>query len=192
MEPVAPAEGAPPEVGELAAVATEYVQRALGVPVDYEWETLPVVDHYLTLVRQDLPERPELLELVTRAVGSYFGEVVCRRWGGFWVAPTGDVHGWRVCLRSVLLAFNPVGIVYDVLFQGEEHEGPSAAFLLAPDEREVVEERLQVLPEVKTGEYYMLATRLEVMEIIVEALLALQGEAGEAAFELDDYEGLLT
>jgi hypothetical protein len=183
-------QGAPPGIADLAAAACQYVEQAVGVGADFTAETLPVVDHYVSLVRPEAPERPELLSLIARTLGAYFGQVVVRELGGFWHVPSDDDHRWLVCLRHVLLAFNPVGIAYEVLLQ-TSGSGPSPEILLAPEEREVVFARLESLPPVDETEYFMFATRLEGLEIAAVALSTLRDEAtADVEFEWEDYRCL--
>ncbi len=183
--------GAPPAVADLATAACQFVERAVGVGVDFTPETLPIVDHYVTLVRQEVQDRPQLVPLVTRALGAYFGQVVVRELNGFWQVPSDDDRRWLVCLRHVLLAFNPVGVVYEVLLPGST-DGPAATVLLAREEREVVVSRLAALPEVGEAEYYMLATRLEGLQIAALALTGLRDAAtADVEFDADDYRTLV-
>jgi hypothetical protein len=90
------------------------------------------------------------------------------------------------------VAVNPVGIAYEALFRGEPHDGPAAAVELDADDRDLVAARLSVLPSVREEEYYLLSTRLEVVEIVVDALLA-QRPSGARDVELDweDYEDVV-
>ena len=104
-------EEAPPEIAELAEACRVYVSRALEVELDFTLETLPVLDHYIAKARENLAERPQLVELVTRSAGAYFGEVVRRAFPSFWRLPSGDSHDWQVCFEEVFLAFNPVAVV---------------------------------------------------------------------------------
>ncbi len=183
--------GAPPGIADLAAAACQYVERAVGVGVDFTPETLPIVDHYIALVRQEAQERPEVVALIARALGAYFGQIVVREFDGFWHVPSDDEHRWLVCLRQVLLAFNPVGIAHEVLLQGAQG-GPPSEIVLAPEEREVVFARLESLPRVGEDEYFMLATRLEGLEIASVALSALRGEGtADVEFEWEDYRDLV-
>jgi hypothetical protein len=184
-------EGAPASIADLSAAACEYVVRAVGVSVDYTPETLPIVDHYVTLVRSEVEGRPELLLLVARALGAYFGRVVLGQLEGFWRVTSDDDHGWLVCLKGVLLAFNPVGIAYDVLRQGQSG-GPSSEIHLTREERRVVAARLEALPSVDEAEYFMLATRLEGIEIAAAALRELGAEGtADVEFEWEDYDGVV-
>jgi hypothetical protein len=186
------AESEPPEarIGELALICTQYVHRAIGVELDLCPETLPVLDHYVDQVRRDASERPELVGLIAPVVGAYFGEVARRHLDLFWRLPSADAQTWQLCGRSVFLALSPIGVAYDVLCWSTEHAGPSSELRLAPDERELVDQRLANLPSVTEKEYFMLATRLEAIEITSEALRAQMLRAGSADIEFDrrDYE----
>ena len=135
-------ESAPTEVAELVEACREYVRRAIGMELDYSPETLPLVDHYIDLVRTSLDERPELQPLVVRAVGAYFGEVIRRQLPAFWRIPSADTHEWRLCARPVFLSLSPFGVAYDAVYQSAEHDGPSAQLRMAPEEREVVDRRI--------------------------------------------------
>ncbi len=188
--PEAP-EPPPAEIGDLVEACREFVRRALALELDLSADTLPVLDHYLSLVRSSAEERPTLVPLVTRAVGAYFGELVRRRIGGFWFLPDADVHHWLLCATPVYLSLNPVGIAYDALYGQSDHDGPSAELRLAPEDREAVEKRLALLPPVSESDYFLLSTRLEVLDIAVDALRAqmMAGGRQDVTFEPADYEG---
>ena len=46
-------------VQELADACVRYVRAAVGVELDYQPETLPALDHYVSSRRQEVAERPE-------------------------------------------------------------------------------------------------------------------------------------
>jgi hypothetical protein len=98
----------PVQVLEFASQAVEYVRRALGVTLEYDSETLPILDHYLRQVVSATPARPRngvqtsTNELVAATAGAYFGEVVRRRLGGSWTLPSEDPNSWRLVLPSGL------------------------------------------------------------------------------------------
>jgi hypothetical protein len=121
--------GGPEQVLEFASQAVEYVRRALGVTLEYDSETLPILDHYLRQVvtapagrpssgahgnggngrsgngrssRDEGAARPPATELVAATAGAYFGEVVRRRLGGSWHLPSTDPGSWRLVLPSGL------------------------------------------------------------------------------------------
>jgi hypothetical protein len=181
---------APPEITELVDACRQYVQRAVGVELDLTPETLPVLDHYVRLSRQHLEQRPELRALMARVVGGYFGEVARRHLGLFWHVPSADMHEWQLYGRSVLLAISPIGVAYDALHGSGEHDGPASSLCLTPEDRELVDRRLASLPPVPEDEYYLLSTRLEVVEIAADALRAqmLQDGTADVEFEASDYE----
>jgi hypothetical protein len=185
---------APPEpVPELTVLCVEYVERALGFALDLTPETLPVLDHYVASVRASLGERPELLPLIARATGAYFGEVVRGVIPGFWRIPSANLHDWQLCSRRSFLWVNPFGIAYDALSAGTDHDGPRSLLRCAPEDREFLERRLATLPPVPEDQYYLFTTRLEVLEVASEALGARQEEQGYAGLDLseEDYENEL-
>lgn len=187
------ADSPPPEaIQELLGAAADYVERAVGVALDFTPDTLPLVDHYLQLARAGTDERPELIPLVVRPVGAYFGEVIRRCVPAFWQVESGDIADWWLCAERIFLAINPMGVAYDALAQGGRHDGPPSTLHVAPEDRAAVEERLKLLPEVPEDEYYLLSTRLEVIQTVADALGA-RAEAGLGAMvlEWEDYEPLL-
>lgn len=176
----------PDEIVELAETCRQYVYGVTGVELDYTPDTLGVLDHYLTLARAGIEERPELLPLAARAIGAYFGEVVRRVMPSFWVLETADDHDWRVCARTAFLSFNPVGVAHDALAGSTEHSGPSSDLRVAPEEREIAEARLAQLPDVPEEDYYLMTTRLEVIEVTYEALRLEMEQQGTADVRFDE------
>jgi hypothetical protein len=181
---------APPEpVAELVTSTLDYVRRALGFELDFTSETLPVLDHYVATVRDLRAERPELVPLVARATGAYFGEVVRAFIPGFWRVPSANIHDWELCSRVCFLRFNPIGVAYDALYGEEEHDGPRSMLRCAPEDREFLERRLATLPPVPADQYHLLTTRFEVIEVASEALRARLDEQGYEGSEFteEDY-----
>ncbi|HEY5958813.1 MAG TPA: hypothetical protein VIV60_19765 [Polyangiaceae bacterium] len=191
LEDHAPAVDTPtPEpIVELVVACVQFVKDALDVELDFTPETLPILDHYLLLARQTLTERPELRELIWRFAGAYFGELVRRRYNGFWHLPSLDVHTWRLQQRQVLLSFNPVGVVAEAIAGAESSEGPTGALRLAHADQERVAERLAVIPPLPEDQYFLLSTRLEVIDTVVEHLRVCMSENDQAdiEFDPDDY-----
>ena len=183
------ADDAPPLVAELADACVRFVERALTVRLDFTSDTLSVLDHYVAETRKELADKPEALGLVARAVGAYFGEVVRRRVPSFWHLPSEDPAGWELQLEPVFLAVQPVAVAYDAIALGDE-DGPTAAFELEDEDRGAVEARLGELPQVGDEEFYSLATRLEVLDIVVDAVKArmMSGGLGDVSFGPSDYE----
>lgn len=181
---------APDEIVVLYELCIDYVERSVGLQLDFTDETLPLLDHYVALARENVSHRPELGPVISRAIGGYFGELVRRRINGFRLIPNPDVHTWRVCARSVYLSLNPVGVACEVLARGDEHDGPSGALQLAREDQAAVAERLSWSPPVFAGEYYLLSTRLEAIDLVVEFLRLTMQRGGQTSveFEAEDYE----
>jgi hypothetical protein len=175
----------PDEIVELVVACVNFVRDALGVELDFTPETLPILDHYLVAARETLTERLELRELLWRCAGAYFGELVRRRYNGFWYLPNADVHTWRVNQRRVLLSFNPVGVVAEAMAGSEHGEGPTGALRLAPADQEEIARRLAEIPPLPENEFYLLSTRLEVIDTVVEHLRVRMDQGGQAEFEFD-------
>jgi hypothetical protein len=181
----------PETVRELARACEEYVRQSLGFQLDYSVETLPVLDEYAREVRATVEERPELLPLLARSLGAYFGEVLCRSAPGFWRLPSENIADWQVCLTNAFVWMNPIGAAYDALSGDGQHDGPGSSLRVAPEDRELVRERLGRLPDVDEEEYYKLSTRMEVIDLVVEELRRNMEQRGygDSTFDASDYEG---
>ncbi|HEX9296820.1 MAG TPA: hypothetical protein VF881_13340 [Polyangiaceae bacterium] len=180
----------PPEpVADLARGCVRFVEAALGVSLDFEPETLPVLDHYIATRREELLAKPETMALMARAAGAYFGEVVRRRVSSFWRIASDDPGDWDLCLEPVYLAFNPLAVAYDAITHGDE-AGATAHLQIDDEDREAVEARLAELPPAEEEEFYSFSLRLEVLEISADAIKARMIEAGlgDVGFSLADYE----
>lgn len=183
--------GVPQQIVELAGSLTDFVEKAVGIRPDFSPDTLSIVDHYAAEARKELENRPELADLTGQALGAYFGEVVRRSEGALWQVPSPNFHDWKLCGVSAYVSINPIGVGYDALRGGTDHQGPASALKLAPEDREAVQNRLANLPEVPDEEYYTLCTRLEVLQIVMDAVRGEQSRRGydEMTFTEDDYEG---
>jgi hypothetical protein len=195
-----PSSSAPPAVKDLAEACVQFVERALGVRLDYEPETLSILDHYLGEGRQAAGERLEAAALVAHAAGAYFGEVVRRRYPSWWRVEGDDPGAWRLEFEQVYLSFSPIQLVADALLHGSPAAGEAEAagdeagerFELEEADRAAVAARLANLPAVPEAEFYAPSTRLEVIDIIVDAARArrmAEGEEADASFGPHDYEG---
>jgi hypothetical protein len=180
----------PPEsIATLAASCIDYVRHAVGVEPDLSPETLPIVDHYVAEARASIAERVEILPLLARTVGAYFGEVVRRRIPAFWMQDGPEDDDWALCGSSVFLSLKPIGVAWDALCQSGDHVGPASELRCRNEDRDAVHARLASLPPVPPDEYYLLSTRLEVLEIAAEEIRARQlARGGEAdAYDEQDY-----
>jgi len=158
-------EEAPPEVADLAAACVRAVHRALGVELDYDPDSIPLLDHYLTLLpnRPREPTREPVRGLVAAMTGAYFGEVVRRLFPARWtIEPGGEAVDWRLEFRYCFLAFSPVAVAWEVLLRCDAPDGAAAYFLEEPTRGQVAE-RLDRLPRVPIDDYYTFAQRLETL-----------------------------
>lgn len=167
--------------GALARECVEAVRLALGLELDFSPETLPLVDHYCL----GLPREAETIERASRLAGAYFGEVVRRRFGCRWHVEVSGSLGWRLEFERCFLYFNPVGVALEMLL-GSEVPAVRSGFVTWPDAAGALAERLDRLPPVSEGDYFALAVRFEVLETVVDFLLAhkeeTQPEVYDAAF----------
>jgi hypothetical protein len=162
----------PARVREYADQTVEYVRRALGVTLEYDSDTLPLLDHYL----RNVPEgQPATLQLVVATSGAYFGEVVRRRLGGRWeIMPGQEEPDWRVVLPTGL-NFSPAGFVAAAIAMADlddldtELDAP-------PRMRPYVQQALQRMGEVSIDDYYSLCGRLDTLEHVHEILVAVAAQ----------------
>jgi hypothetical protein len=105
---------------DLAEACVRFVEKAVGVRLDYQADTLPILDHYLEEGRKTLRERPEAMVVIAHTAGVYFGEVVRRRYPSWWRFDNDDPAGWRIELEPVYLSFCPVQLVADALLRVED------------------------------------------------------------------------
>ena len=185
-------DAAPPQVTEYAEQAIAYVQRALGVPLEYDSNTLPVLDHYLRNVPQD---QPEAMQLVLATAGAYFGEVVRRLLGGRWELST-KAADWRMVLPTGI-QFSPVGFVAAAIAQADL-EDFDAEMSAPPRMMPHLQAALSRMGEFTVEEYYSLCGRLDTLEHVHEVLVAVAaqmlgdvdagGDEGEGEGEAADEE----
>jgi hypothetical protein len=167
---------APPTVRTLAEGAPRFVKQALGVELDGTPDTLPILDHYLELAREDeARSREEVLGLVATSAGAYFGEVVRRavptaRWH---VGDPEDPSTWRIELEHVFLAFNPVGMAREAITEGDE-DGWNAHLEVPSQDRALLAQSLERVGPVSDEDYRRLAVRWETIE---QAIAVLEGAA---------------
>ena len=164
-------EDVPARVREYADQAVEYVRRALGVTMEYDSDTLPVLDHYLRDVPQD---QVAALQLVILTSGAYFGEVVRRRLGGRWETGFESEAQWRVVLPTGL-NFSPLGLVAAAITRSET-EDIDAAIDAPLRMRPYLQQALQRMGEVSEDDYYSLCGRLDTIEHLHEVLVAVAAQ----------------
>ena len=163
-----------PRVREYAEQVVTYVRRALGVTLEYDSDTLPVLDHYLRTVEETAgTAQPATLQLIIVTAGAYFGEVVRRRMGGRWELSEQDIQ-WRMVLPTGL-NFAPAGFAAAAIAQADLDDVDSE--LDAPPRmKPYVQQALQRMGEVSVDDYYSLCGRLDTLEHIHEVLVAVAAQ----------------
>ncbi|HEX7839128.1 MAG TPA: hypothetical protein VF469_16740 [Kofleriaceae bacterium] len=160
----------PPRVREYADQAVTYVRRALGIVLEYDSNTLPVLDHYLRSVPED---QPAALQLVVATSGAYFGEVVRQRLGGRW--ELGDEEAqWRMVLPTGL-NFSPAGFVAAAIARADL-EDLDSEIAAPPRMLPYVQSALARMGEVTVDDYYSLCGRLDTLEHVHEVLVAVAAQ----------------
>ncbi|HEY1552782.1 MAG TPA: hypothetical protein VGG28_33365 [Kofleriaceae bacterium] len=191
-------EPVPARVREYAEQAVAYVKRALGVTLEYDSNTLPLLDHYLRSVGD---AEGAAIKLVIATAGAYFGEVVRRSLGGRWeLQPSGDAEpragvsigdaDWRVVLPTGL-NFSPVGFAASAIAQSDVEDFDCE--LDAPARmRPYVQQTLSRMGEVSVEDYYSLCGRLDTLEHVHEVLVAvaaqMMGDAADPSADIAEVE----
>jgi hypothetical protein len=163
----------PLRVREYAEQAVAYVRNALGVTLEYDSDTLPVLDHYLRTVDAGATGQAATLQLVISTAGAYFGEVVRRRLGGRWELSTEDVE-WRMVLPTGV-NFAPMGFVAAAIAQADLDDLDSE-FDAPARMKPYVQQALARMGEVSVEEYYSLCGRLDTLEHVHEVLVAVAAQ----------------
>lgn len=177
----------PPDVNDLALACVSYVERSLGVTLDFTSDTLSVLDHYLAEAKR--VDRPEAQEIVARAAAAYFGEVLRRRFECWWFAEGDDITTYQVRFGPVYLAVQPYALTATALGLGADDDRDLAGLVIDEDEIEVIGAHLAALPEVTEEEFTKMTTRFDVLEIVVDQLKARAHARGhgDVTFEDPDY-----
>jgi hypothetical protein len=188
VEKLADDQGAPSNIAELANGCVRFVAARYGATLDYTSDTLSLLDQWVRDARREHVIRPEVARIVETAGGAYLGEVMRLAFGGHW-RTVGEESDWRLLLSSAYCAFNPVAMVREAI-ELAPAEGWHAHMDLDPSDRDAIEARLAALPEVDDDEYYAPSTRFDVVELVVDALRAMQQSRGHGAvrFETEDYD----
>lgn len=176
----------PARVREYADQAVEYVRRALGLTLEYDSNTLPLLDHYLRTLADVGSEQPAAVQLVVTTAGAYFGEVVRRRLGGRWEIGGEDIE-WRVVLPTGL-NFAPAGFVAAAIAMADLDDLDSE-FDAPARMRPYVQSALERMGEVSIEDYYSLCGRLDTLEHVHEVLVAVAAQMLGAAPDDDAPEG---
>jgi hypothetical protein len=161
----------------LIATARDYVSRALRLtdasPLDLGEASLAYIDAYTESARTAGPLRPEVLDLVARALGAYFGEVVRRRLGGRWEGVGDDAATWVVAVENGPLRVHPVAMAACAL-AGGDLAGQDASMTTDESYREALAVALERVPPVDAAYFYSLTGRLEMLETACDILIEVR------------------
>jgi hypothetical protein len=170
---------APESVMVLAERCLTHIKNRLGMDIDFQQETLSVVDCFIDDVLKEealgvnLPpgdkRRVNLSHLLGPSIGAYFGEVLRRVFPCRWRVSSDDPGEWFIEFELVPLRFNPVGAAAEALMAQNVVEW-NGAIVTQPDYMEALFERLAAAPPVPEGDFFSLATRFEVLQIAQEYL----------------------
>ncbi len=186
----APTELSPPpdRIAELAEGCIAYLKKKYGVSLDFQSETLSVLDHYVRESRAEVQARPEVLDLLQASIGAYLGEVFRQNFGGVWQLGD-DVAKWRLLFFRAHLSTNPIGMAREALLS-DETDGWHAHLAFDEAMREPVMARIEALPESDADEYYLPSTRFDVLQLVHEALRGQMEAEGtlDVTFDIEDYK----
>ena len=147
----------------------EYVKRALGVRLEYDSDTLPILDHYMRAVPAD---QVATVALVATTAGAYFGEVVRNHIGGRWDISTGDPTTWRFILPSGI-SFVPARYALAAVIRGAGEDAEEPAEIDAPSLlRQLLDDAVASMAEVSEETFYSLCGRLDTLEHLHEVVAA--------------------
>jgi hypothetical protein len=169
-------EPAPAPIDDLAQACARFVKDALSLDLDSTPETLPILDHYARTRAGTGQATDEVRDLLTPALGAYFGEVVRRTMPGVrWRVPTDleDYGSYRLEFELVFLHFNPLGIAREVL-EHDEVEDSGASFQVLDEAKESLHEALEESGGVSLDDYYSFTIRYETLELVISVLSALE------------------
>lgn len=171
-----------PAIASLAAECVTDVGSALDLELDFTPDTLPIVDHYC----RSLAREPDVIERASRTVGAYFGEVVRRRFDCRWVLTPETSLLWRLEFERCFLHFNPVGVALELLLGGEIPDA-NAAYVTFPEATEALVPILDRMQPVSEEDYFTLSVRFEVLETIVDFLMARKDDRQPAVYDAAYY-----
>jgi hypothetical protein len=166
-----------PIVTEYSEQAVAYVRRALGIGLEYDSDTLPLLDHYLRGVPTTASAA---LDLVIATAGAYFGEVIRRRLGGRWELGDEGPAKWRLVLTTGL-TFSPPGLVASAISQSDL-EDLDSEFDAPQRMRPYIEQALARMSDVSVD------TLEHVHEVLVAVAAKLLGEQTDEADSVDSVD----
>jgi hypothetical protein len=168
---------APASIADAAKGCVRFVQESLQLTLDFTPDTLPFLDHYVRTHAGVGQAGEEVRDLLTPALGAYFGEVVRRALPGVrWHVPGYDAldyTGYRLEFETIFLHFNPLGIAREALEQTDV-PGFGANFQVLDEARSELERALESTGVVSIEDYYTFSVRFETLEHVSSVLSALE------------------
>jgi hypothetical protein len=191
----------PPEpVETLANRCVAHVKNRLGFNLDFQYETLGVVDHFIKVVTDEEagdskappgdPGRSHLIHLLAPTVGAYFGEVLRHKYPCRWRLFTDDAKDWLMEFEEVVLRFNPAGAAAEAFAQ-HRIDSWNGSISTAPADAQDLAERLAASPPVLETDFFVLTTRWEVLQIAEDWLrwrYSMMDSAPPDCFTHQDYD----
>ena len=166
----------PDPIADNANACVRFVQDALKLELDFTPDTLPFLDHYVRTRASAGQAGEEVRDLLTPALGAYFGEVIRRGVSGVrWHVPADreDFASYRLEFDAIFLHFNPLGIAREVL-ERDEVEGSGAGFQVLDEARAPLEHALEETGQVSVEDYYTFSVRHETLEQVVSILAGME------------------
>lgn len=165
----------PNTILELADACAVAVENAVGAAPDFTQDTLPLVDHWISLA--DV-RGGALMELLAPMAGAYFGEVCRRQLLGFGWHHDAETRLWRLELSPRFFYFNPAGVALEAFLQ-EDALDWSAHLRTLPADESLVKELLERAGEVREDDYRRLSVRYEVIELVHATMIGLAANEGD-------------
>ena len=191
---------APDEITALASRCVTHVFNRTGVSLDFQSETLSVLDFFIQDVLKEegggvVPavgdhRRSEMMHLFAPTIGAYFGEVVRRMFPCRWRMSSDNPMKWAIEFEFVPLRFSPVGAAAEAIVEVDGRE-LGCGLRTDREQTDSLIERLEAAPPVPEEEFFTLTTRLEVLQIAVDWLRARLDDEHPGflkRFSEDDYD----
>ncbi len=149
-------------VKDLTVACVTSVKNASGMELDLSQDTLPILDHYATLLDSPrdeirLTHGADVRRLLRGAPRSEQLD------DGRWVTDPEDYSAWRLRFERCSLSFNPIGIALEVLL-GQDIPEWGAQLQTAPEDQLRISNALQVYGDVRDRDYYTFTVRFEAIE----------------------------
>ncbi len=155
-------------VTEYATQLVHYVQKAIGIELTYDSETLSVLDHYL---QQTPRNNTAIRDVIATTAGAYWGEVVRKTLGGTWTIQSQDEpFTWKFTLPGGLTFF-PANIAV-VSIMHEDVDGYDDAFHANPKMLSFFQDSMAESSSVSIEVYYSLTNKFDTLEQLQDLMLA--------------------